>query len=469
MLWLLAILALGPIRRDDSPRLPPLPPPFVASTAPAPSLELATDPAAHVDGGLDLDEILRLACQGNPTLPQAAARFEQARGRAIQAGAYPNPLIIWSASSLGDEGTAGNQQAFIQQPITTGGKIRLQRARYEVEVELARWAYVMQELRIRNGAHLRYLQILAQQRLLDLRDELIGLSEEVVRANESKVESGHADEADLLMARNEAELLRLDREQAFDRYRNSWRELAAYLGRPDLPPARLEGTLEGPPRAIEWGPALDRLLAESPEVRSAELRIRREALALDRERAEPIPDLVVRAGAGHDPAGDQTTGYARIYLDLPIWDRNRGNIHAARHGLIESRLDLDRVRLGLRQRLARDLNHHQTSLSNVRRYREVILPRARRAFDLYLEDFRDEDASSSRVQAARAAYVEARIKYVRELLEMRSAEVAIDGLQVYDETIESGTLRPPGAEGLQPPGEGLINQPAGGGVPVGRP
>ena len=56
----------------------------------------------------------------------------------MQAGAYPNPLMIWSAGSLGDQGTAGTQQGFFQQPIVTGGKLRVNRARYEVDVEIAR-------------------------------------------------------------------------------------------------------------------------------------------------------------------------------------------------------------------------------------------------------------------------------------------------------------------------------------------
>jgi len=43
------------------------------------------------------------------------------------------------------------------------------------------------------------------------------------------------------------------------------------------------------------------------------------------------------------------------------------------------------------------------------------------------------------------------------------------GLLLFEETIESGTLRPPGSGQLRPPGEGLPNQSVGGGVPVGRP
>ena len=275
------------------------------------------------------------------------------------------------------------------------------------------------------------------------------------------MKSGHASEPDLLMAENEADQTRLDFDQLRERYTNTWREFAACLGCPQMPPTRLAGRLEGDTQDLDWEPTLDRLLRESPEIQIAMLQIRRQELTLKREQIAPIPDLVLRAGAGYMPSSNQTVGYTRLYVEVPLWDRNKGNIYTAERGLREIRQDLTRVRFNLQQRLSRDFNHYQTSLSNVRRYRDVILPRARRAFDLYLKSFREEDASYSRVSSSQSAYMQAYVKYVKELLEMRRAAVSIQGLLLTEETIESGTLRPPG--------EGLPNQAAGGGVPVGRP
>ncbi|MFO0893257.1 MAG: TolC family protein [Isosphaeraceae bacterium] len=418
---------------------------------------------------LGLQELEQTAFSNNPTIAQAIDRFEQNRGRAMQAGAYPNPLIIWSAPSLGDQGTAGQQQGYFQQPIVTGGKLRLNRARYEVDVESSRWLVHQERMLVRNGVRMRYLQILAQQQMLGLRADLARLAAGVVRTTRKKVESGHASEPDLLTAENEAAQVQLESDQLGERYVNSWREFAAFLGCPEMPPALLEGSLSGDLRDLSWEAALDRLLRESPELRVAELQVHRQELTLERERREPIPDLIIRGGSGHDPTNNQTTGYAQVYVEVPLWDRNRGNIHTAGHGLAELRRDVGRVRLNLQQRLARDFNHYQTSLRNVRRYRDEILPRARRAFDLYLKSFQEEDAGYSRVQSSRSAYMQVSVKYLEELLELRRAEVAIEGLELVEETVEAGTLRPPGSGRLQPPGQGVGHAPAGGGVPVGRP
>lgn len=469
---LFACVASAAAEADDGPMALPLPLPDSSSAAPLenPAAPPGVDvPPAVADRPLGLEDFERIALATNPTVAQAIDRFEQNRGRAIQAGAYPNPLIIWGAQTLGDEGTVGRQQGYIQQPIITGGKLRVNRARYEVDVETSRWAVHQQRMLVTNGVRMRYLQILALQRMIRLRIDLMRFAENVARSTGEKIESGHASEPDLLMAENEVAQMRLSLDHLRERHLNSWREFAAFIGQPDLPPTPLEGSLEGELRDLSWDALLDRLLRESPELRVAQLQVRRQALTLELERREPIPDLVIRGGGGHNPTDGQTTGYAQVYVELPLWDRNRGNIHTARNGLVEFRRDVERVRLNLQQRLARDFNHHQTSLANVRRYRDEILPRARRAFDLYYKSFLEEDASYSRVESSRSAYTEAFIKYVEELLELRRAEVAIEGLELVEETVEVGTLRPPASGRLVPPGEGVGHYPAGGGVPVGRP
>ncbi len=381
----------------------------------------------------------------------------------------PNPLLIWTGSSWGNKSTAGTQEGFFQQPIVTGGKLRVNRSRYEVDVEMARWRIVEQQYRICNGVRLRYLEVLTQQEILDLQSTLIRMSHDVVKTTLKKVDSGHASEPDLLMAENQAADLELDQAQLQERYLNTWREVAAFLGCPDMPPQRLNGRLEGPLPEYAWEPLLARVLSESPVMKIAELQIRRQELTLKREQIEPIPDLVIRGGGAYMPTNNQTVGYSRLYVEFPIWDQNKGNIHTAEHGLLETRQDLVRIRLELQRQLSRTYNHAQTSLQNIRRYHDEILPRARRAFELYYKSFQDEDASFSRVQSSQSAYVDAYIKYVKQLLELRRSQVAIEGLLLVEESLEPGTLRPEGGEQLQPPGQGIGHQTAGGGVPVGRP
>lgn len=407
-----------------------------------------------------LAELEQYALRRNPTLVQASERIEQARGAADQAGRYPNPFMTWDSQSLNAGGTMGTQGAFVQQQIITGGKLRISRARFEVDIEIARWGLREQQIRVLNGVRLRYWQIVAMQRLLEVGAEAVGLAEEVVAMSREKVESGHASEADLLFAENEAAKFQLDQQQLQDRYTNSWREFAANLGSPGMPPVWLEDTMEQYRTSIDWEPTLAWLLAESPEVKIAELNVDRARWVLRRQEVETVPNLILRGGASYDLANDETLGIARVYVDLPLWDRNQGNIYAAQHTVADVQHDVQRVRFSVEQRLSRRFNQYQTSLANVRRYQNEIVPRARKVFELYAESFAEEDASYSRVQSGLTAYNDARGKLVLQLQELRNAETAIVGLLLVPEgTIEAGTPRPPGGA--------VPKAPTGGGAPVG--
>jgi cobalt-zinc-cadmium efflux system outer membrane protein len=432
--------------------LPPLPD--------SPSMAVASPGPAAPGPALGLADLERLALQNNPTIAQAAERIEQSRGNADQAGRYPNPFFAWDSQSIGAGGTIGTQGGFVQQQIVTGGKIRIDRQRAEVDIELARLALAEQRIRVINGVRLRFWQILAEQGLLALRQELVGMADDVVRLVREKVETGHASEADLLLAENHADQLRLDLDQLRDRYLNSWREFAAYLGGPGMPPIPLVGDLERDAVPFSWESTRSWMLAESPEVKTAELNLLRARWRLRREEVDPVPDLILRGGAAHDPSNDDTLGIVRVYVDLPLWDRNQGNIYAAQHALVDVRKDLDRIRLSVEQRLARRYNQVQTSQANVARFRDQIIPRARRAFELYAESFREEDASYSRVDSGLSAYEGAAIKYFQQVEELRNAETAILGFLLVEEgSIEAGTPRPPGG--------GVPRAPSGGGAPVG--
>ncbi|QDV35832.1 TolC family protein [Tautonia plasticadhaerens] len=451
MLWLVAIAFQA---------VPPVPPPLPDARPMEASTRIGPGPDAPPGSSMGLADLERIALEHNPTVAQAAERIGQSLGNADQAGRPPNPFFAWNSQSIGAGGTIGTQGGFLQQQVVTGGKLRISRRGYEVDVEAARWALAAQRQRVVNGVRLRFWQTLAAQGEVQLRRDLVSMAEEVVLLVREKVETGHASEADLLLAENDAEQHRIDLDQIRNRSLNTWREFAAFLGRPGMPPARLEGDLERDAIPFSWEPTLARLLVESPEVKVAELNVVRAGYRLRRQEVEPIPDLILRGGAAHDPDSHDTLGIVRVYVDLPLWDRNQGNIVTARHALVDVRRDLDRIRLSIEQRLARRYNQVQTSQSNVRRFRDRIIPNALRAFELYSGSFRDEDASYSRVQSSLGAYADATIKYLRQIEELRNAETAIVGMLLVEEgSVEGGTPRPPGG--------GIPNSPPGGGAPVG--
>src|SRR5260370_36383105 len=97
---------------------------------------------------LALADLEHLALQHNPTLAQAALQVEAARGKALQAGLYPNPTVGYAGELIGAKGTAGGfQGGFVQQNILTAGKLRLSPSKDRPEEGGARWRKGAQTLR----------------------------------------------------------------------------------------------------------------------------------------------------------------------------------------------------------------------------------------------------------------------------------------------------------------------------------
>lgn len=86
-----------------------------------------------------LDELIQVGLSQNPRLSRSAFAIDTARGRALQAGLYPNPTVSATLDELGDRTGPGgvNTLPLVSQEIVTGGKLKLNRAAATKEVDQA--------------------------------------------------------------------------------------------------------------------------------------------------------------------------------------------------------------------------------------------------------------------------------------------------------------------------------------------
>jgi len=227
-------------------------------------------------------------------------------------------------------------------------------------------------------------------------------------------------------------------------FQAAWEQLAALVGEPCLPLARLEGDLEAIEPLPDMCVPLDHLLAVSPEVLIARAEIARGQFALRREQVEPIPNVQVRVSSGYDfeEDGRKVVTTVNLGVRLPIFDKNQGNIRAAQEELARAQAELGRVELSLRQRLSRQYTPYRTALAVVESYRKTNLPKAREAYELYLDSLRKRRAAWPQVLVAQRTYFQISVEYVEALDELRRAEVVIRGLLLVD-----GLDEPPGPGG----------------------
>jgi cobalt-zinc-cadmium efflux system outer membrane protein len=390
---------------------------------------------------MTLEQLEAMALQRNPTLAQAEAAIRAAEGRQKQAGLFPNPVAGYFVEEFAfrSPGETAEHGAFIEQTIPLGGKLSKARDVFARERDQRVIQAEAQRLRLTNSIRVLYYETLGAQRLVELRDDLSQLALETVAITKELSNIGQADRPDQLEIEIEAERAEIDFLSAQNDWLRSWQTLAAMIGNPTLPPARLAGNPEddlAPLNDAQW---LDTLLQQSPDIRIAKASVERARAVLVRARSERIPDLFLRGGLGYsyerfEPVLPSLAGRRKglegrleVGVNVPIFNRNQGGIAAAEAELAIAQGDVERLQLLLRTRFAANFREYRNAQQVVERYRTQVIPRAREAYQTYLTNFRQMSAAYPKVLIAQRTLFQAEVEYAKALIQLRERAIGLRG------------------------------------------
>src|SRR5207249_3184889 len=210
---------------------------------------------------LTLSDLEQIALARNPRIGQARAEVEAARGAAIQAGLYPNPVVGFQGDQIGSAGTKGQLGGYIEQLIKTAGKLRLARL-----VELMNYANAQLALRraeidligqVRSG----YFSVLVARENVRVTRALSRFADEVYRIQIAQVRGEQAAPYEPFQVYVLAAQARTALIQARNRYIAAWKQLAVVLSDPKMPPTELVGRADAPVPEYPYEAALARILS----------------------------------------------------------------------------------------------------------------------------------------------------------------------------------------------------------------
>jgi cobalt-zinc-cadmium efflux system outer membrane protein len=391
---------------------------------------------------LGLADLLQLSLEQSPNLEQGAFAIEAARGRAVQAGLYPNPTVSVIGEEIGREGGIYTLPR-VSQEIVTGGKRGLSVSVAEREVDQAQLALLRQRYTLFTAVRQGYFEVLAIRRRLEVLTDLVRLATQSYANAQKLLEAKQIAELDLLPFRVELDRLRADQEAAEREEEAAWGRLAAAVGVLSLPRAPLSGSLEAALPNYAFDASRASMLETHPDIRSAQVGITRAQAALDRAEAERIPNVTVAAGYQHNFNDRENQAAYEVSVPLPLWNRNQGNIRAAQAELGRALAEVGRVQNDLLARLWTAFGQYAAARQRADRYRTAILPDARRAYELSQVAFRGGQFEYLRVLQAQRAVAEANLEYIRALADAWRAASEIAGLL-------SEEYWPPSAEGRCP-------------------
>lgn len=390
----------------------------------------ADDPVRSPAGPpLNLDDLMKIAVEANPTLAQAYALVQQAEGNRLQVGLYPNPSVEWHDEA--NNAPFDAHYGLVSQDIVTGKKLKINRTVAAADVRRSRWEAQAQSLRVLNDVRIRYVNVLGARRQVVVAEELLKIADEGVRTARSFYDAEEVSQADVLQASIQQRQTQITLRNARFQAAAAWRELGNVIGRPGLPVAPLMGNLEGEFPDVDHGVACQQLLGGSPALQAARARLASVQDQVRRERVEPIPNLQLTGGTGVDalPANASfQMYYAQIGGVVPIWNRNQGNVSAAVGNLRAAQAEVARLELSLRDKLAEVFQRYQSARNQVEIYRDSIIPTAERNLTLTQQGYDEGEFDFLRVLVARHDLFQARVDYVTSFTELRGSAIEIQGL-----------------------------------------
>ncbi|MBI2481314.1 MAG: TolC family protein [Planctomycetia bacterium] len=377
---------------------------------------------------LTLEALEQIALANNPSIGEAWAGVEAARGKWVQAGLPPNPRLGYSGQQIGSDGLAEQHGVYIEQEVIRGGKLRLNRDVVEEEINRAEQLLAAQTLRVQTDVRMSYYKVLCAERRLELAEELVSIGNQASQVAERLLEKKEGSRRDLLQARIESNSAMNFHQHAHNQHIGAWRALAAVLGSPAMLPQPLAGEIDDVAPEYDWEDSLQRLVTESPEMGAAFANIERARWTVDRAYIEAVPDVNVQGIVQQDNSTGSSNGALLVSLPIPFLNRNQGGIRQAENEIIAAQQAAQRVELGLQRRLARVFERYLTARNRVSNFRDGILRDAEESLTLTKQGYESGELGFLDLLTAQRTYSQTNLGYVEALYEMWTDSAEMDGL-----------------------------------------
>jgi len=357
-----------------------------------PLIDAATQDAAHGPTPKTLDEFVSLALQNHPKLRSAQAAVEAARGKAVQAKLYPNPLAAagspqavapGSGAANGGQGASTQYYSIMSQDIITAGKLRLSQQAALREVQIAEYQLLRTRYDVLAEVRQSFYALLVSQRRVEIYQLLLDIAKRSYEIGRQLAEAGEGTKADVLfwsIERDRAEVRLLNASVFIETGR---RQVATAIALPRADVGTIEGDLLRKLPNFDLKTLQEAVVQANARPRAAEADISRSQWALERAVVQPIPNVNLMGGYQREinyPPSNQ--GLFQVTVAVPIFDRNQGNIRSARADVATSRANLRSIEIDLATQTAQAIATYRTSQRLVEWYEQYILPKARETVQL---------------------------------------------------------------------------------------
>lgn len=378
------------------------------------------------NGGTTVDELVNLALANNPAIKELAATTQKAAGYRTQVGLYANPIVGYQGQQLADRGT-DQHLMFAEQEFATANKLQLNRRVQNEALRAQLQELEAQRLRVATDIRTLYYQALGYQKQLTLIKDFQGLMNKGYELAQLRLKASEGSKIDVLQTKVQRSEIDLVYRQTQARYDAAWREIAAITGVQAMSPTTLVSDFPVPANDMRWDDIAATLVSSSPEFAAAQARISQARAELERHGVQAIPNLTVQFGAGTDNGTNSGMMNLQVGAPIPVFNKNQGNIAAARAEYCRTLMESQRIENAIRSRLARVSSDFESSMEAVTVYGTDILPSAQEALALAETAYKAGEMDFIQLLVSRRTYFESNLQYVNSQSQLAAAKAKVDG------------------------------------------
>src|SRR6202040_1000555 len=130
------------------------------------------------------------------------------------------------------------------------------------------------------------------------------------------------------------------------------------------------------------------------------------------------------------PVGLQ--GFADVGVRIPIFNHNQGNIATAKAETERAKREVERVKLVLRERAASVVQTYTFTQTAVDRYKNQMIPRAQKAYEMYTKKYQEMAAAYPQVLIAQRTLMQLEVSYVTALESFAASSLSLQSYLLTD-------------------------------------
>jgi len=365
-----------------------------------------------------VDQVVERAVADNPELRAMRAEVDAARGRLLQAGLRPNPMLDLGGQA-NVSGPDNNVTVALSIPLDLNGRKAGRVGVAEREIDMKQAQVSDRERRLSAEVRLKAGDLLAARRNLEFTEELLGTNQKGLGLVRDRVQQGAAPPLEESLVLVEVNRLEASLSMLKSRVEVLGLQLRLLAGMSPGEPLSLQGDLTFRPVTLDRAQALTQALAGRPDIVIARSEAAMAHAKIRREEAEGRWDARFNLGYQRQESGFPLNGLTDrggtrpiqdtfnyvgggVTIMVPVRNQNQGNVAAA----------TAEAQAALRKREAAELIVRQEVAAAF-----AQLDAAQRALAIYSRGVRD--VASRNLGVVRQAYELGRIPVLDVIAEQR--------------------------------------------------